>query len=124
MCVSTACYIPPYPFAAMDSSFRSYCERRAEVLLLDSLNKCEQNLELFFRTMSCLYFISLGGCGIRPSSRIVGGTDAKPGDWPWQAMLRTSSGFPYCGGTLVGPEWVVTAAHCIETQSASSVFVR
>ncbi|XP_015768782.1 PREDICTED: MAM and LDL-receptor class A domain-containing protein 1-like [Acropora digitifera] len=64
------------------------------------------------------------GCGIRPSSRIVGGTDAKPGDWPWQGMLRTSSGFPYCGGTLLAPEWLVTAAHCIETQTASSVFVR
>lgn len=64
------------------------------------------------------------GCGIRPSSRIVGGTDAKPGDWPWQAMLRTGSGFPYCGGTLVTPVWVVTAAHCIATQTASSVFVR
>ena len=64
------------------------------------------------------------GCGIRPSSRIVGGTDAKPGDWPWQGMLRTSSGFPFCGGTLVKPEWLVTAAHCIETQTTSSVFVR
>lgn len=66
----------------------------------------------------------LGSCGIRPSTRIVGGVAAKHGDWPWQAMLRTSSGFPYCGGTLVSPQWVVSAAHCVRGKQPSSVFIR
>ncbi|CAH3033235.1 unnamed protein product, partial [Porites lobata] len=65
-----------------------------------------------------------GSCGIRPSTRIVGGVAAKHGGWPWQAMLRTSSNFPYCGGTLVSPQWVVSAAHCVSGKSASSVFIR
>ena len=70
----------------------------------------------------CIYFV--GGCGIRPSTRIVGGVAARHGDWPWQGMLRTSSGFPYCGGTLVAPQWLVSAAHCVKGKSPSTVFVR
>ena len=54
----------------------------------------------------------------------MGGAIAKHGDWPWQAQLRTSSGFCYCGGTLVHPEWVVTATHCVEQKTARVVFVR
>lgn len=67
---------------------------------------------------------SKGGCGTRSSVRIVGGSTAKHGDWPWQAMLRSSSSYPYCGGTLVNPFWIVTATHCVNGKSPSEVFVR
>ena len=71
-----------------------------------------------------LCYVLIGSCGIRPSTRIVGGVAAKHGGWPWQAMLRTSSNFPYCGGTLVSTQWVVSAAHCVSGKSANSVFIR
>lgn len=63
----------------------------------------------------------LGDCGVRPSTRIVGGTEARPGDWPWQAQLSSrKSGSPFCGGTLVSPQWVVSASHCAK----STIYVR
>ncbi|CAH3142232.1 unnamed protein product [Porites lobata] len=65
-----------------------------------------------------------GSCGVRPHARIVGGVAANHGSWPWQAMLRTTSGFPYCGGSLVHREWVVTATHCVTGKSPSSIFIR
>ena len=47
--------------------------------------------------------------------RIVGGTPAPYSNWPWIANLtvHTSEGDGRCGGTLIAPTWVVTAAHCV-----------
>jgi len=73
---------------------------------------------------SCGYCGGGGSCGFKPNVRIVGGTAAPKGAWPWQAMLRTSYGNQFCGGTLVHPQWIVTAAHCVEGKNTRSVSVR
>lgn len=44
---------------------------------------------------------------------IVGGQEAPVGRYPWMVGLRSSTnGSPFCGGTLVSPTVVYTAAHC------------
>merc|ERR1719435_150554 len=44
---------------------------------------------------------------------IVGGEEAAPHSIPWQVSLRRASdNFHFCGGSVLGPNHVVSAAHC------------
>src|SRR5215203_4865625 len=42
-----------------------------------------------------------------PAGGVVGGAPVKPSTTPWFAEL------PFCGGALIAPDRVATAAHCV-----------
>lgn len=56
-------------------------------------------------------------CGKNIGSRIVGGTTVtSKGVWPWQVSLQISRNH-VCGGSIITPYWILTAAHCVEKYS-------
>ncbi|XP_062854217.1 serine protease 27-like [Trichomycterus rosablanca] len=59
-------------------------------------------------------FCQLNVCGRAPlNPKIVGGQNASAGAWPWQVSLHSiSSGFHFCGGSLINKDWILSAAHC------------
>ncbi|KAK3520726.1 hypothetical protein QTP70_030593 [Hemibagrus guttatus] len=62
-------------------------------------------------------------CGKPPlNTKIVGGVDAPPGNWPWQVSFQIR-GSHFCGGSLISENWVLSAAHCFQSVVASNVKV-
>ena len=67
--------------------------------------------------------------GLAPSSvmadvRIVGGESTSQREWPWQtALFLHASGnreFYTCGGSLIAPNWVLSAAHCFQAETSKN----
>ncbi|CAL4060304.1 unnamed protein product, partial [Meganyctiphanes norvegica] len=55
----------------------------------------------------------------KPQARIVGGTDSKVNKLPWQvALTEPNMGIPFCSGVLVAPQFVLTAASCVNAKAS------
>ncbi|WP_162873018.1 S1 family peptidase [Austwickia chelonae] len=53
------------------------------------------------------------------STLIVGGTPAKDGEFPFMVSLQLN-GESFCGGSLINSTTVLTAAHCVNDETAES----
>jgi secreted trypsin-like serine protease len=64
----------------------------------------------------------------KENRKIMGGVDASPGMFPWQASLQNGDvddpvSAHYCGGSIYNQRWIITAAHCLTALEAKDVKV-
>jgi trypsin len=60
---------------------------------------------------------------LAPAGAIVGGSAAPEGAYPFMAALVDDTDFQFCGGSVIGSTWVLTAAHCVADGSAANLYV-
>ncbi|GJQ80523.1 hypothetical protein Trydic_g12414 [Trypoxylus dichotomus] len=53
--------------------------------------------------------------------KVVGGSTATSGAYPFIVSLRSSSNSHFCGGSILSEQWILSAAHCLVSISASSI---
>ncbi|XP_008292543.1 coagulation factor VIIi [Stegastes partitus] len=55
-------------------------------------------------------------------TRVVGSDECPRGECPWQVLVQLN-GNSHCGGVLIRPDWVITAAHCIHGNDPNNLTV-
>ncbi|XP_047470812.1 venom protease-like isoform X2 [Penaeus chinensis] len=60
-----------------------------------------------------------------PQPTVVGGITSETSAWPWMALLgeldSTKTPDWFCAGSLINDQWILTAAHCLDSRTPSII---
>lgn len=93
-------------FLTVKSDFNPHVSLLQQLVLS---NTCPNNSVVTVHCTDC-------GSGVN-STRASRGLQASLGSWPWQVSLQVA-GSHRCGGAIISPYWIVTAAHCVARASS------
>jgi secreted trypsin-like serine protease len=65
------------------------------------------------------FFPFFTGIKNEEEAKITGGSDAVISDFPWQVYLE--AGDFTCGGSIIGENWIITAAHCTKNDNNGTI---